>query len=170
MGYYHPHITLKHNPPYLTTRFFIAQKSRAKKVFHQGRKDLLTPPLAHHLRGHSASLGMGIAVLTLQLTLTSSSQSGVCLRERSHDHLPSYHKGPVYSMAQMKHFSSSNWIWRLKPCSCEKSQLQEPSRSLWGPKKLFTICSTHCLKLTYNASIGPSVDKCHNKTSLTLQM
>ena len=154
MGYYHPHITLKHNPPYLTTRFFIAQKSRAKKVFHQGRKDLLTPPLAHHLRGHSASLGMGIAVLTLQLTLTSSSQSGVCLRERSHDHLPSYHKGPVYSMAQMKHFSSSNWIWRLKPVPAKHHN----SRNLLGPSEAQRSYSPYAVHTAWNLhTMHPSV-------------
>ena len=68
----------------------------------QGHKELLTLPLMHHVRGHSASLRMGIPVISLlmrQLARTYAPQGF------AYDHLPSYHMNRGLKHGSSRHNS-----------------------------------------------------------------
>ena len=75
-----------------TTTWAVLKRS----FISQGRKELLTPPLTHHLRGHSASLRVEIQVFCLRASLRWLTHLRVVLT-------PPFllHKGGVYSVAHL---------------------------------------------------------------------
>ena len=73
-----------------------------RSFISQGRKELLTPPLTHHSRGHSASLRVEIPVFCLRASLRWLTHLRV-LSTRAFLWPPPFllHKGVVYSVAQL---------------------------------------------------------------------
>ena len=76
-----------------TTTWAVLKRS----FISQGRKELLTPPLMHHLRGHSASLRVEIQVFCLRASLRWLTHLRVVLT-------PPFllHKGGGYSVGPTK--------------------------------------------------------------------
>ena len=74
-----------------------------RSFISQGRRELLTPALTHHLRGHSASLRIEIPVFCLRASLRWLTHLRVLLT-RTFLWPPAVllHKGGVYSVALLK--------------------------------------------------------------------
>ena len=88
------------NPAHLGEDIWAALE---RSFISQGRKELLTPPLTHHLRGHSASFRMEIPEFCLRASLRWLTHLRVLLRLTflwPPPFLP--HKGGVYSVAHLK--------------------------------------------------------------------